>query len=118
MNTYITFWKRAFDFKGRTSRKDFWITYGINIIVSFLISFLLVGAFNYGSDALLYGVEIFASLFSIVILVPSLSILIRRLHDTNRSGWWYFIALVPVVGGIVLLVFTLLPGVEPNNYVD
>jgi uncharacterized membrane protein YhaH (DUF805 family) len=56
-------------------------------------------------------------IFSLAAFLPSLAIMVRRLHDIGRSGWWYFIAFVPFVGGIVLLIFTLLdsePG--PNLY--
>lgn len=46
--------------------------------------------------------------YSLVIMVPGLAVTIRRLHDIGKSGWWYFIAFVPLVGGIVLFIFTLL----------
>jgi uncharacterized membrane protein YhaH (DUF805 family) len=51
------------------------------------------------------------------LFLTSLSLMVRRLHDTDRSGWWYLIAFVPFVGGIVLLVFTLLKGTPgPNRF--
>jgi uncharacterized membrane protein YhaH (DUF805 family) len=52
-------------------------------------------------------VEILSSLYSLAVLLPSLGVTIRRLHDTNRSGWWILIGLVPLAGFIVLLVFTV-----------
>lgn len=55
---------------------------------------------------LLYGL---LPLFGLAIIVPSIAITVRRLHDPDRSGWWYFISCVPFVGGIILLVFTLMP---------
>jgi uncharacterized membrane protein YhaH (DUF805 family) len=51
--------------------------------------------------------------YSLIVLVPSLSVLIRRLHDIGKSGWWYFISFIPLIGGIVLFVFTLLDS-EPS----
>jgi uncharacterized membrane protein YhaH (DUF805 family) len=52
----------------------------------------------------------------LVLLLPSLAVFVRRLHDTGRSGWWYWIGLVPLVGGIVLLVFVCSASHGPNNY--
>ena len=59
-------------------------------------------AFFFGAQLLLIG-------------LPGLSVMVRRLHDTNRSGWWYFISFVPVIGGIWLLVLMCLPGTEGRN---
>lgn len=63
----------------------------------------------------------FGSVIDIILYIglflTSLSLTVRRLHDTDRSGWWYLITLMPFVGGIVLLVFTLLEGTpEPNRF--
>jgi hypothetical protein len=56
---------------------------------------------------------------SLVIFVPSLTLTIRRLHDTGRSGWWLLIALIPYLGGLILLVFMCLDGTPgPNNWGD
>ena len=53
----------------------------------------------------------------LALIIPSLAVAVRRLHDTNRSGWWVLIALLPVLGALVLLVFMVLPGtVGPNSY--
>jgi uncharacterized membrane protein YhaH (DUF805 family) len=63
----------------------------------------------------------FGSVIDIILYIglflTSLSLTVRRLHDTERSGWWYLITLMPFVGGIVLLVFTLLEGTPgPNRF--
>jgi uncharacterized membrane protein YhaH (DUF805 family) len=52
----------------------------------------------------------------LVLLLPSLAVFVRRLHDTGRSGWWYWIGLVPLVGGIILLVFACTASSGPNQY--
>jgi len=54
-------------------------------------------------------------LVAIVFFFPSLAVLIRRLHDTDRSGWWYWILILPLIGAIVLLIFTLLSSNEGDN---
>ena len=48
------------------------------------------------------GIGIFTGILTLALLVPSLSVTVRRLHDTGRSGWWFFIALIPLVGAIIL----------------
>ena len=53
--------------------------------------------------------------YSIAVFVPTLAVVVRRLHDTDRSGWWILIALIPLVGAIVLLVFLILKGNEGDN---
>ncbi len=63
------------------------------------------------------GTGLLGGIYSLAILIPSLAVLVRRLHDTNRSGWWILIGLIPVIGWIVLLVFvvrTVNPG--QNQY--
>jgi uncharacterized membrane protein YhaH (DUF805 family) len=50
------------------------------------------------------------------LFLPSLSVLVRRLHDLGRSGWWYWISLIPLVGGNILLVFTCTPSDGSNQY--
>ena len=53
-------------------------------------------------------------LYSLAVMIPSMAVSFRRLHDTNRSGWWVLIALVPIIGGIVLLVF-MVQDSQPNE---
>jgi uncharacterized membrane protein YhaH (DUF805 family) len=54
-------------------------------------------------------------LVSLGLLLPNLALAVRRLHDTDRSGWWLLIGLIPIVGSLVLLVFYLLPGTQGQN---
>ena len=74
---------------------------------------------------LIIGIEVvpgygpFASILIFALLLPNMGLVVRRLHDTGRSGWWYFIALVPCVGFIILLVFLIIDGEpHPNQYGD
>ena len=99
--------KQYVDFDGRARRKEYWIfTLG-----NFVISAILSGAgFGIGG-----GAEFLGSLFGLFILIPSIAVAVRRLHDTGRSGWWLLVAFVPVIGFFVLLYFFLIEGDSTAN---
>ncbi len=78
------------DFSGRATRSEFWWFVLFILLVSMALSILS---------------QVLTLLFSLAILLPSISVSTRRLHDTRRSGWWQLIGLVPIVGMIVLIVF-------------
>ncbi|HWE46008.1 MAG TPA: DUF805 domain-containing protein [Caulobacteraceae bacterium] len=109
-------------FNGRARRSEYWLFILLEIIL--LVAALVIGmvidrAAGHTADPahpmgglgfLLYG------LVALGLFLPALGVTIRRLHDTNRSGWWYLIAFIPF-GGIVLLVFFCLEGTSgPNKY--
>lgn len=87
--------------KGRAARSEYWwfvlFAFAASIVLGVVdAAFLGVGP---GGTGILGGV------FSLATFLPSLSVLVRRLHDTDRTGWWFWVILVPVVGWIVLVVF-------------
>ncbi|MFD6416420.1 DUF805 domain-containing protein [Streptomyces sp. NPDC060194] len=108
MNWYLAVLKNYAGFKGRARRKEYWMFNLINVVVA-----LVLGGIGFAIDPTvgmaLYGVYLLGT------LIPSLAVLIRRLHDTGRSGAWFFIGLVPFVGGIILLVFTATEGTRDHN---
>lgn len=73
-----------------------------------------IGALMLATGEFTVGVILFY-LFILGTLLPSISIMVRRLHDTSRSGWWYFINFVPLVGPIVFFIFTVLPSTPGDN---
>jgi uncharacterized membrane protein YhaH (DUF805 family) len=91
-------------FKGRASRSEFWKFVIFVAIVTIVLYLPLIATGGSTGDAgsglsTLVTVSLLAGgIFTLVTLLPYLSVLVRRLHDTNRSGWWYWIALVPFVG--------------------
>lgn len=97
MNAYLEAFRRAFDFKGRSTRPEFWLFVLVGTIVAIVATLI--------DTVVLRGSTFVATLVGLVQFVPSLSVGVRRLHDTGRSGWWYLIVLVPLVGWVVLLVF-------------
>jgi len=113
--------KRYFDFQGRSRRSEYWLFYLLTIIVTMVlyVPMLSVGMnFETGEPNAIGGlVMLVLVLVWLGLFIPSLAVLIRRLHDTNRSGWWVLISLLPLVGGLVLFIFTVLNGtVGPNRF--
>ncbi|WP_442783095.1 DUF805 domain-containing protein [Collimonas fungivorans] len=89
------------DFNGRASRSEYWWYVLFIVLVSFA-----TGAIN---DKL-------SILFSVATLLPSIAVAARRLHDTNRSGWWQLIGLIPLIGWIIIIYFLVQEAKEPNNF--
>lgn len=112
MNWYISTLKKYAVFSGRARRKEYWFFQLFNtlIVVALAVIDAVTGTINKG-----VGMGLLSSLFVLAVLLPSLAVLVRRLHDTGRSGWWILIAFVPFVGGIVLLVFTLMDSQPGTN---
>lgn len=102
MNWYVQVLKKYAVFSGRARRSEYWYFVLFNIIISVILAVIgmaISGQDQFGGANLLY------LLYSLAVLIPSLAVLVRRLHDTSRSGWWVFIGLIPLIGAIVLLVF-------------
>jgi len=94
------------DFTGRARRAEFWMFTLIYLVLSIGISLL---------DVML-GTGFLAILFALAMLVPTISITARRLHDTGRSGWWQLLSLIPLIGGIILIIFLVLDSTEENKW--
>lgn len=99
MEWYIAVWKKYAEFEGRARRKEFWTFLAINCVASIILIFI---------DAMLIKMPILFPIYALASLIPGISVTVRRLHDTNHSGWWFLLSFVPVLGAIVLFVFTLL----------
>ncbi|WP_329039184.1 DUF805 domain-containing protein [Streptomyces sp. NBC_00178] len=105
MSWYLAVLKNYAGFSGRARRKEYWMFALFHIIVALV----LVGLGAVIDSQIPYLIYIVA------LIIPTLAVTVRRLHDTGRSGWWFLISFVPLVGGIVLLVFTCLEGVRDVN---
>jgi uncharacterized membrane protein YhaH (DUF805 family) len=116
MRWFLMAWMRAADFSGRSRRKEYWFFHLFNVLVA--IGICLIGVLLFGKEGI-QGVAVCCSVYSLVGFVPSLSCTVRRLHDTGRSGWWYFISFIPLIGAIILLVFLVSdsePGWNPYGH--
>ena len=94
------------DFSGRAIRSQFWYF----VLFSFIISFVLGIV-----DGMLFGRQILSMIFNLAVLIPSIAIAVRRLHDLGKTGWWYLLIFVPLIGIIVLIVWFCMKGQTTKN---
>lgn len=106
MNWYIGCWQKYAEFSGRARRKEYWMFCLFNFLAGIVIGIV---------DTVLGAGGLLCGLYNLAVLVPSLAVTARRLHDTDRSGWMMLIALIPLVGAIVLLVFMCLDSKPGDN---
>jgi len=105
-------------FSGRASRSEYWWW-----LLAMIILFTVLGIIDGALVAPMLGFEAFqpdagqpvSFLVSLGLLLPNLAVSVRRLHDTDRSGWWLLLGLIPVIGTIVLLIFYVQPGTDDSN---
>ncbi len=89
-------------FSGRAHRTEYWMFTLVNLIISLILVAVenIIGLVPEGG-----GQGVLSGIYTFAVLLPSLAVGVRRLHDTGRSGWWLLIGLVPLIGVIVLIVF-------------
>lgn len=106
MYWYLKVLKNYVGFQGRAGRKEYWMFVLIHFIVSIILSIV---------ESIIDLPGILTGLYGLAVLLPSLAVGIRRLHDTGRSGWWLFISLIPFIGSIILIVFACQGSQENDN---
>lgn len=92
-------------FQGRARRSEYW----------FFMLFLILASTVFTIIDATTGIGVLSLIFSLVTLIPVIAVSVRRLHDTNRSGWWYLLFLVPLVGAIVLIIWFCTKGTAGDN---
>ena len=111
MNWYLKCWKQYADFSGRARRKEYWIFSLINNIIIFFLYILQIVTIE-STLWLIFPIILF--LYAMAVFLPGLAVNIRRLHDVGKSGWWYLIYLIPIIGAIWLTVLMCLDS-EPGE---
>jgi uncharacterized membrane protein YhaH (DUF805 family) len=106
MEWYLEVLKKYAVFSGRARRKEYWMFFLFNLIIAFSLGFV---------EVFLGSPGVIGMLYSLAVLIPGIAVSVRRLHDTGRSGWWLLIALIPLIGAIVLLVFMVQEGKDEQN---
>jgi uncharacterized membrane protein YhaH (DUF805 family) len=106
MEWYVKVMKNYAEFNGRARRKEYWMFVLINTIISIILSII---------ESILHISNVISLLYSLAIMIPSLAVGARRLHDTGKSGWWQLIGLIPIIGAIILIVFMATDSSEGDN---
>ena len=115
--------KNYINFSGRATRSEFWYwTLFVSIVLiliaileaSFFVATISDDGAHPTGQVSFYGTPI-TSIWALGTFLPGLAVAVRRLHDTDRRGWWYLIGLIPLVGSIILIVFYCLEGTSGEN---
>ena len=112
MNWYLTALRKYAVFAGRARRKEFWFFVLFNTLIAVALAIVDMVTGSYDEDV---GLGLLSGLYAVAMIVPSIAVTVRRLHDTDRSGWWYLLLFIPVIGALVILVFMLLDGTPGSN---
>ena len=125
MEWIILPYRRYFDFLGRSRRREYWLFFLFTVIVNLVIDMVFgtrTGGIGPAGANFAVNVQggaggLISGLFSLVTLIPSLSVSVRRLHDQDRSGWMLLLVLIPFLGWFALLVLMCLEGTRgPNRF--
>ncbi len=112
MNWYLAVLKKYAVFDGRAQRAEYWYFALFSIIISIVLVIVdgATGSFNEET-----GFGLLSGIYTLAILIPTIAVGIRRLHDTNRSGWWILIGLIPIIGFIILIVLFVIDSDQGEN---
>ena len=120
MTAVKTCFSKYVTFSGRARRSEYWwwvlfvwvVSMGLSIVDSVLFGNVVTGPGSFYAST---DNAILSGIFSLVVFLPGLAVAVRRLHDTDRSGWWLLIVLIPLVGWILLIVWFATEGTEGEN---
>ena len=112
MNWYREALRKYATFDGRARRKEYWFFTLFNFLGLLVLTIvdMAVGTFNEQAEIGLLG-----GIYLLAVLIPSIAVTVRRLHDTDRSGWWILLNFIPVIGSIVIVVFAVLDSQPGGN---
>jgi uncharacterized membrane protein YhaH (DUF805 family) len=112
-----SFWTNYANFKGRARRSEYWFIQLFLVVTNLAAAVIDLVLMNGDVDRFIAngGGGIVGLVWLLATIVPALAVLVRRLHDTGRTGWWVLIGLVPIAGGIVLLVFSVMDSHPQEN---
>jgi uncharacterized membrane protein YhaH (DUF805 family) len=108
MHYYTDVLKKYAQFEGRASRKEYWMFVLANIIIGFVIG-IIEGIVKLSS------INLLADIYGLAILIPSIAVSVRRLHDIGWSGWWVLLGIIPFIGAIILIVLYCLDSQPGDN---
>ena len=112
MDWYLEALKKYAVFEGRSRRKEYWFFGLFNAIFSVV---LVIADVFFGTSGGVSSPGLLSGVYTLGVFLPALAVLVRRLHDTNRSGWWILISFLPLIGILVLLFFSVQEGQPGEN---
>lgn len=112
MNWFFVELKKYVVFSGRAQPREFWYYGLVASIVAIALFAIDIATDTYDREA---GLGLLSGLFLVATLLPSIAVGVRRLHDMGKSGWWWLISLIPLIGTIVLLIMCAQSGESGSN---
>jgi len=112
---YVAVLKNYIDFSGRASRTEYWLFYFCNMMIAATTYVFCFIGLKIQSNAMMMIFAILIFIFGMVVLLPGIAVTVRRLHDVGKSGAWYFITLVPFIGGIWFFILLITTGDTGSN---
>ena len=112
MNWYLKVLRHYADFSGRAQRAEFWYFILFNMIISIILGVVdgMIGTFDPQT-----GYGLLSGIYSLAVFIPTVAVTTRRLHDIGKSGWWQLIALIPLIGIIILIIWLVKDSEEGAN---
>ena len=110
MNWYLTAFKQYATFSGRATRSEYWFFILFYTLFAVIAGVIDIAIGDGGTNGILMLLVI------LVHIIPSLAVSVRRLHDIGKSGWWYLVSLVPIIGPFIILFFAVLESAPDNVY--
>ncbi|MBN9690500.1 MAG: DUF805 domain-containing protein [Verrucomicrobia bacterium] len=112
MSWYLAVIKKYAVFSGRARRKEYWYFILFNTLISIVLGIIdgVAGTFNAE-----VGIGLLGGIYGLFAFIPSLAVFVRRLHDTDHTGWWILIGFVPLIGAVVLLLFLVRDSTPGSN---
>ena len=112
MDWFVGALKKYAVFEGRARRREYWFFVLFAVLIHIVLNVVdrVLGLYSAAN-----GIGVLGGIFGLAILIPSLAVGARRLHDTGRSGWWLLIGLIPLIGAIVLIVFFVMDSQPGSN---
>ena len=114
--------KKYCDFSGRASRSEFWWftlgTFIVSYVWQFIMSLLIGSAVTFNTDGTFHfkAIQLLFYIPSLALMLPSIAVTVRRLHDVGKSGWWYLLIFVCCIGGLYILFLNIQDSEGDNEY--
>jgi uncharacterized membrane protein YhaH (DUF805 family) len=112
MNYYAEAWGKYATFRGRARRRELW---EFDLWNTLALCALLLFRKMSGSSVLGTALNLISWLFILAIFIPTFAVMVRRIHDVGKSGWWILIGLIPGIGGLALLIFSVVDSMTGDN---